>query len=92
MLVDLNEPLRSKKMQTIVIHKIPQIPSTGYLRLNQIIGDANTPAIIPVSKSSWWAGVKSGRFPAGVKVGKLTVWRIEDILGLIERIYRMGKI
>lgn len=91
-LVDLNEPPRSKKMQTIVIQKIPQVPATGYLRLNQIIGDAKTPAIIPVKKSCWWAGVKSGRFPEGVKVGRITVWRVEDILGLVERIYRLGKI
>jgi prophage regulatory protein len=33
--------------------------------LKQIIGDktTNIPAIIPVSKSTWWDGVKTGRFP-----------------------------
>lgn len=44
-----------------------QLPQTGYLRLPQIIGNAKaeppTPALIPVSKSTWWDGVKSGRFP-----------------------------
>lgn len=42
------------------------LPETGYLRLPQIVGDpkAAIPAIIPVSKSTWWAGVKSGRYPA----------------------------
>ncbi len=42
------------------------LPETGYLRLPQIIGnpkaDPPIPPIIPVSKSTWWAGVKSGRF------------------------------
>lgn len=30
--------------------------------------------IIPVSKSTWWAGVKSGRFPKPVKTlgGRIT--------------------
>jgi prophage regulatory protein len=67
-----------------------QLPPTGYLRLPQIVGDAKAqppiPAIIPVSKSTWWAGVKAGRFPAPVKLGpRITAWRVEDIRTLIER-------
>jgi predicted DNA-binding transcriptional regulator AlpA len=61
------------------------LPIEGFLRLNQIIGSKTTPAIIPVSKSSWWAGVKEGRFPQPVKLGKrTTVWRVSDIRLLIE--------
>lgn len=57
-------------------------PSTGYVRLRDIIKPFGP---IPVSKSTWWAGVKDGRFPKPVKLGpKLTVWRIEDIRRLIE--------
>ena len=64
------------------------LPETGFLRLKQIIGDPTTcppiPAIIPVKKSCWWAGVKSGRFPASVKSGpRLTMWRVEDIRELV---------
>lgn len=60
------------------------LPETGFLRLRQIIGDPKAlppiPAIIPVKKSCWWAGVKSGRFPAPVKLSpRITVWRVEDI-------------
>ena len=64
------------------------IPQTGYLRLTQIIGDkeAGVPPIIPVSKSTWWAGVKSGRYPKPVKLSeRCTAWRAEDIRALIER-------
>ena len=58
----------------------------GFLRLNQIVVNKTTPAIIPISKSSWWAGVKEGRFPQPVKLGKrTTVWRISDIRFLIEK-------
>jgi predicted DNA-binding transcriptional regulator AlpA len=40
---------------------------------------------IPVSKSTWWDGVKAGRFPAPLKLGKgTTVWRAEDIWALVE--------
>lgn len=65
------------------------LPETGFVRLNNIIGDAKTnppiPAIIPVSKSTWWAGVKTGRFPKPIKIGpRITVWRVEDIRAFIQ--------
>lgn len=66
-----------------------RIPEFGYLRLKQIIGDPKasppTPPIIPVSASTWWAGVKSGRFPKPVKLSPAcTAWRVEDIRKLDE--------
>jgi prophage regulatory protein len=66
-----------------------QLPETGYLRLPQIIGNPKAeppiPAVIPVGKSTWWDGVKSGRFPKPVKLGpRITAWRVEDIRALIE--------
>jgi predicted DNA-binding transcriptional regulator AlpA len=68
-----------------------QLPEIGYLRLPQIIGDTSAkppiPAVIPVSKSTWWEGVKSGRFPKPVKLGpRITAWRVEDIRALIKRV------
>ncbi|MFA6303961.1 MAG: AlpA family phage regulatory protein [Legionella sp.] len=66
-----------------------ELPSIGYLRLSQILGNKKSrppiPALIPVGKSTWWEGVKSGRFPKPVKLGpKTTVWRIEDIRQFIK--------
>jgi len=64
------------------------LPDTGFLRLSQILGNpkTDTPPIIPVSKSTWWAGVKTGRFPAPLKLGPMTtVWRAEDIRSLVEQ-------
>ncbi len=66
------------------------LPETGYLRLVQIVGDLRAdppiPPIIPVGKSTWWAGIKAGRFPKAVKLGpRITAWRVEDIRALIEK-------
>jgi prophage regulatory protein len=66
-----------------------QLPPTGYLRLSQILGNKKTnpptPPLIPVSKSSWWEGVRIGRYPKPVKLGpRTTAWRVEDIRQLIE--------
>jgi hypothetical protein len=64
-----------------------QLPETGFLRLPQIIGDPKAkppiPPIIPVKKSCWWEGVRSGRFPKPVRFGRCTMWRVEDIRALI---------
>lgn len=57
-----------------------QLPQTGFVRLHTILG------VIPISKSSWWAGVKAGKYPKSVKHGGSTFWRVEDIKSLIESI------
>ena len=56
----------------------PILPTTGYLRLPQVL------QLIPVCKSTWWSGIKTGRFPKGVKLGpRTTAWRVEDIHQLL---------
>ena len=66
------------------------LPTTGFVRLSQIVGNPKAvppiPAIYPVGRSTWWNGVKSGRFPPPIKLGpKTTAWRVEDIRKLIEQ-------
>lgn len=60
---------------------LSQLPPTGFVRLPGILAP-NGP--IPVSKSTWWAGIKDGRYPKPVKLGpRITAWRVEDIRALI---------
>jgi predicted DNA-binding transcriptional regulator AlpA len=48
-------------------------------------------AVIPISKSVWWDGVRTGRYPAPVKLSPRTsAWRAEDIRALVERLGREG--
>lgn len=57
------------------------IPRGDFLRLPQVL------QLVPISKSAWWEGCKTGRFPKPVKLGpRTTVWRSEEILEFIERI------
>jgi predicted DNA-binding transcriptional regulator AlpA len=57
------------------------ISENSLLRLPQVL------ALIPVSRSSWWAGCKSGRYPKPVKLGpRTTAWRAADINALLEKI------
>ena len=57
------------------------IPTYGFLRLPQVL------EIFPISKSAWWEGCRTGRFPKPVKLGpRSTVWKAADIAALIERL------
>lgn len=60
-------------------HKLPE---TGFVRLSAILAPRGP---IPVARSTWWAGVKDGRYPKPVKLGpRITAWRVEDIRKLID--------
>lgn len=79
-------------MEIIIPNTLPQ---TGFVRLANIIGNPKAhppiPPIIPVSKSTWWLGVKSGRYPKPLKLGpRITAWRVEDLRELIHKypVYR----
>jgi|GEM_PF-1449194 len=53
---------------------------SGLLRLPQVL------ALFPVSKTAWYAGVKSKKYPAPAKLGANTVaWYADDIAALIEK-------
>ncbi|MBB5034129.1 putative DNA-binding transcriptional regulator AlpA [Prosthecobacter vanneervenii] len=55
------------------------IPETGFVRLSQVLN------VIPIGKTCWWEGVKSGRFPKPIKLTeRCTAWRAEDIHELIK--------
>jgi hypothetical protein len=64
------------------VEAVPNILPEYLLRVSQILGDKKKgiPPIIPISRSAWWLGVKSGRYPKGVKLSeRVTCWRAEDI-------------
>ncbi len=66
----------------------PGFGRPGFIRLRQILAPGGP---IPIGRSTWWAGVKSGRFPKPVKLGpNTTAWRIEDIRQLLERLSDQG--
>ena len=57
---------------------LPQNPDIALWRLPTVL------AHVPVSKSEWWHGIKTGRYPAGIKLSpRITAWRSSDIRSLI---------
>lgn len=61
------------------------LPVTGLVRLPQIIGDAknNILPLIPVGRTAWYEGIRIGRYPAPIKLGYVSAWRVADIRRLI---------
>ena len=48
------------------------------LRIRQVI------ELFPVSRATWYLGVKEGRYPKPIKIGKRSVaWKLSDIQALI---------
>jgi predicted DNA-binding transcriptional regulator AlpA len=46
----------------------------GYLRLKQVL------KLIPVSKSVWWEGCKTGQYPKPYKIGLRAIgWKTRDV-------------
>lgn len=56
------------------------------IRIKEICGCSKSGkrGYLPISKSSWWAGVASGKYPSAIKLGaRTTCWRESDVLALI---------
>lgn len=60
------------------------LPKEGYVRLKQILAPRGP---IPCSPATWWAGVKSGRFPQPTKFfgERITAWNVDDIRELLRQ-------
>lgn len=89
--VETDEPVspkRERKSRPVVFNpELPNAPTTGFLRLKQIVGDPKNGIlpIIPISGTAWWKGVQKGRYPQPVKLSAgVTAWRAQDIQELIK--------
>lgn len=57
------------------------LPEIGFLSINRVL------AVVPVSKSTWWQGIRDARYPAPVRISQNRVaWRVEDIRALVDRL------
>lgn len=67
------------------------LKNTSFLRVWQIVGDAKAeppiPPMIPVSRSTWLNGCKTGKYPKPVKLSlRTTAWRTSDIQAFIDSV------
>lgn len=56
----------------------PVLPPEGFVRLPVVV------KVLSIGKTTWWCGIREGRFPKPIKLGPRTsAWRVEDIRALI---------
>jgi predicted DNA-binding transcriptional regulator AlpA len=61
-----------------------KLPQTGFVRIRGVLAPTGP---LPISRSTWWAGVRAGRYPQPIKIGpRITAWSVESIRELIERL------
>lgn len=69
-----------RKTTTPTARAVATLPEAGFVRLSTIL------AVFPIGRSTWWAGIRAGKYPAGVKIGaNTTAWRVEDIRALLAK-------
>lgn len=66
---------------TVQSSPAPSLPETGFLRLADVL------RFVPVCRTAWYNGVKSGLYPKPVPLGKRArAYRVADIRALIDRL------
>jgi predicted DNA-binding transcriptional regulator AlpA len=71
---------------TATLQTSNSLSDSVFLKLSSIIGNPKKDVnpLIPVSRTTWLEGVKSGKFPRPVKLGgSMNYWRGDDIRKLI---------
>ena len=64
----------------------PSVDTRGFYRVMEIVRHPKNPnPLLPISRASFLAKVKTGEYPQPVKIGpKTTAWKKEDIAKLIK--------
>ncbi|MBA4788385.1 MAG: helix-turn-helix domain-containing protein [Rhizobiales bacterium] len=60
--------------------------STVFEGCERLLTLAEVLELVRVCRSSWYAGIDSGIYPAAVRIGRRSVrWRLSDIRALLEK-------
>lgn len=53
-----------------------------YVRIKALTGPKG---LLPISRSSFYQGVKDGLYPKPIKLGRISVWSVAEIEALLKR-------
>ena len=58
-----------------------ELPTEGFVRLPVVL------RVMGISKTSWWEGIKKGKFPKPAKFAARTAgWHVDDLRALIAKL------
>lgn len=66
----------------------PTLPTMGFVGIWVIANNPKkkTLGVMGIGRTSWLEGVKSGIYPKPIKIGRSTLWRVDQIRELIEEL------
>jgi len=59
-----------------------QLPDSALVRQSQLVPSPNrpgAPTVLPFSPATLWRRVADGSFPAPLKIGRVTAWKVLDV-------------
>ncbi len=56
------------------------------LRIHQILGTPQTPALLNIGRSHFYQLIQQGKFPKPTKLGHISLWRAGDVIDAIRRL------
>lgn len=74
-MASLERAKRPKKR--VEIPQSTELNGAGFVRIKKVL------ELIPVSRSTWYNGIRDGRFPKPIICGSCSMWSVEDLKKLI---------
>lgn len=66
---------------------IDQLPDSSMLNIKEVL------AVVRISRSSWYAGIKDGKYPAPVHIGPASPrWKLGDVRKVTEGTYKPAEV
>lgn len=81
---EIQTPAKTKPRR--VAPATADIHPDALLRIDQIIGTLQTPALLSVGRTHFYRLVSEGKFPRPTKLGHMSLWRAADVLQAIARL------
>ena len=88
----MKNPRQESTTQTRITENLLPVPppNTSFHDPNRLLRLADVLKIIPVSRSCWWAWVKTGKAPSPIRLGGTTCWSYSDLLAFIDNARSAG--
>lgn len=81
-----NPEIQPPKKPRSVAPATADLHPQALLRITQIIGTPQTPALLNVGRTHFYRLIQEGRFPKPTKLGHMSLWRASDVLSAIAKL------
>jgi prophage regulatory protein len=78
-------PANHKSKASIKTNEVDRLDVVAGVAVDRLLRLPQVLQLVPVSRSTWFSGVRSGRYPAPVRVGlRAVAWRQRDLQQILQ--------